>query len=149
VNEDALTFVAPFTLVAGALLFAAGALSFFGVHFFKTKLAERAALAGGLALIVATEFMFAMSAMSVRFFNGQRADVLECRLEAERALPEERHKGSPLIQEQIVSCMSRFGYEWSPGRARCDEAPVATNPFCYLPRRPFDRAVTRLQMMFR
>jgi len=34
------------------------------------------------------------------------------------------------------------------GAQSCKEAPVATNPFCYLPVRFFDRVVIELQMKF-
>ncbi len=141
-------FIAPLTLLLGAGLFAAGLLSFFGVHFFATRAAERAAFALGLALIVGAEFLFASSGMSLRFLNGQRSDVLECRLDAETALPQERHRDSPVLQERIRECMDRAGYRWTSRHRRCAEAPVATNPFCYLPTRPFDRTVTRILMFF-
>jgi len=145
---EMVAFVAPMTLALGAGLFAAGLLSFLDIHFFKTKLAERAALAAGLALILMTELMFASSNMSQRFLNGQRSDVLECRLDAETALPEERQKNSQEMRNRIVQCMKGFGYEWTTGHKRCKEAPVATNAFCYLPTRPFDRVVTEFLMMF-
>jgi hypothetical protein len=144
---EMIAFVAPMILVLGAGLLAAGMLSFLDIHFFKTRLAERAALAGGLSLIVVAELIFASSDMSMRFLNGQRSDVLECRLDTETALPEERHKDSPLMQIKIIEYMERFGYEWAPDAARCKQATVATNPFCYLPSRGFDRAMTELLMM--
>ena len=147
-NGDIAKFIAPFTLILGAGLFAAGALSFLDIHFFKTKCGATAALAGGLALIVLTEFIFVTSAMSARFINGQRSDLLDCRLDAETALPEERHKDGPVMHDYIVRCMNGFGYEWTSGHARCKKAPFATNPFCYLPRRLFDRLVTEFQMEF-
>jgi hypothetical protein len=140
-------FMAPLTLGLGAGLLAAGMLSFLDIHFFKTRLAERAALADGLSLIVVAELIFASSDMSMRFLNGQRSDVLECRLDAETALPEERHKDSRVMQVKIIECMKKFGYEWVPDGVRCKEATVATNPFCYLPTRGFDRAMTKLLMM--
>jgi hypothetical protein len=142
-----IAFVAPVTLLLGAGLFAAGLLSFLNIHFFETRLAERAALAAGLAFIVLAELIFASSDMSMRFLNGQRSVALECRLDAETALPDERHKNSPSMQKRIIECMNSSGYEWTPNRARCKEA-VATNPFCYLPSRAFDRAVTELLMLF-
>jgi hypothetical protein len=49
-NEDMVTFVAPLTLVLGAGLFAAGMLSFFDIHFFKSKTVEQAAIAVGSRL---------------------------------------------------------------------------------------------------
>jgi hypothetical protein len=144
---EMIAFVAPVILVLGAGLFAAGALSFLDIHFFEKRLAERVALAGGLSLIVLAELIFASSDMSMRFLNGQRSDVLECRLDVETALPEERHKDSPVMQAKIIECMKKFGYEWDPHSARCKDGTVATNPFCYLPTRGFDRAVTKLIMM--
>ena len=86
-NGDIATFITPFTLIFGAGLLAAAALSFLNVHFFKTKFGTTAAVAGGLALIVLTDFIFATSGMSTRVLNGQRSDLLECRLDGERALP--------------------------------------------------------------
>jgi hypothetical protein len=147
-NQDMVTLIAPLTLVLGAGLFAAGLLSFLEIHFFKNKFAERAALAGGLALILLTEMIFAASGMSTRFLNGQRSDLLECRLTAETALPNERHKNSPLIHERIVRCMDGFGYEWTTVHERCKQEPVSINPFCYLPSQSFDRVVTQVLMMF-
>jgi hypothetical protein len=148
VNQDLAVLVAPLTLLLGAGLMAIGLLSLLDVHFFATKGQERAALAAGLALIVATELVFAMSSLSWRFLNGQRADVLECRLEAETNFPEERHKDSLILNDHIIGCMTRYGYEWTPNHDRCKEAPVATNPFCYLPTNGFDRLVTEFQMTF-
>jgi hypothetical protein len=88
------------------------------------------------------ELIFASSDISMRFLNGRGSDFLECRLDAEAALPEERHKDSPVMQNTIIACTKRSNYEWTPGNTRCKEAPVATNPFCYLPRHGFDRVAT-------
>jgi hypothetical protein len=140
-----ITFLAPLSLLLGAGLFVIGLFSVFGLHFLKSQSAERAALAGGLALIVLAELLLAASGM--RFLNGQRGDLLECRLEAETELPNERHKNSPVIHARILRCMEGFGYEWTTGQRRCREAPVSTNPFCYLPKRLFDRVMTEAQMM--
>ncbi|HXY58760.1 MAG TPA: hypothetical protein VEH76_09270 [Methylocystis sp.] len=140
-----IAFVAPLTLALGAGLFSAGLLSFFDIHFFNKRSAARAAFAGGLALLVLTEFIFAAS--GTRFLNGQRSDLLECRLEAETALPNERHKSSLAIHAHVARCMNGFGYEWTMAQARCREEPVSTNPYCYLPKGLFDRAATELQMM--
>lgn len=145
-GQDFAVFFAPFALLAGAILLAVGVLSLVGAHFLATVWRERLALALGLALLVAAEVAIAFSGVSQRFFNGQRADVLDCRLEAETRLPLERHKDSPVINDAIIACMSRFGYEWTGEHARCRGAPVATNPFCYLPTKTFDRWLTRLQM---
>jgi hypothetical protein len=140
-----ITFLAPVSLLLGAGLFVAGVFSFFGMHFFKSRSAERAALAAGLALIVLAELFLAANGM--RFLNGQRSDLLECRLEAETEAPYERHKNSPVIHARILRCMEGFGYEWTSAERRCREEPISTNPFCYLPKRFFDRVMTEAQMM--
>ncbi|HYA80072.1 MAG TPA: hypothetical protein VED87_03975, partial [Methylocystis sp.] len=105
-KEDMIAFVAPLTLALGAGLFSAGLLSVFDIHFFKKRSAERAAFAGGLALLVLTEFIFAASGM--RFLNGQRNDLLECRLDAETALPNEPRGNSLAIHAHVVRCMEGF-----------------------------------------
>jgi len=147
-NKDMITFIAPLTLVLGAGLFAVGLLSLLEIHFFKSRFAERAALAGGLALILLTEVIFAASGMSMRFLNGQRSNLLECRLDAETALPDERHKNSLVIHNRILRCMNGFGYEWTTVEERCKREPASTNLFCYLPTQPFDRVVTQVLIMF-
>jgi hypothetical protein len=148
VNQDSTAFIAFLTLLLGSGLAAIGLLSLLGIHFLATKTRELAALATGLALIVASEFVFAFSGLSLRFLNAQRADVLECRLETERDFPQERHKDSIIMHDRILGCMTRYGYKWTTRHKRCKEAPVATNPFCYLPTKRFDHLVTELQMTF-
>lgn len=146
-GQDFAAFFAPLALLAGGGLIAVGLLSLVGAHFFANPWRERVALAAGLALVVATQIAIAFSGASQRFFNGQRADALECRLEAETILPLERHKDSPVIDAHIVGCMKRYGYERTAGHRRCREAPVAANPYCYLPQTLFERWLTRLQLM--
>lgn len=145
-SRDLAASVAPLTLLLGSGLVAIGLLSVLGLHYLVTRTRELAALAAGLALIVATELLLAFASSSPRFFDGQRADVLECRLEAETNLPQERHKNSLVLNDRIIGCMTRYGYEWTSRHDRCKEAPVATNPFCYLPTKPFERFVTKLQL---
>ena len=140
-----ITFLAPLSLLLGAGLFVIGLFSFLDMHFFKSRSAERAALAGGLALILLAELLLAANGM--RFLNGQRSDLLECRLEAETELPNERHNNSPVIHARILRCMEGFGYEWTTAQRRCRDEPISTNPFCYLPKRLFDRMITEAQMM--
>jgi len=44
--------------------------------------------------------------------------------------------------------MARSGYAWTTDHEHCKEAPLATNPLCYLPTGLFDRAVTKVQVAF-
>jgi hypothetical protein len=75
-------------------------------------------------------------------------DALECRLNAETALPNEWHKNSPVIQDHIIRCMNDFGYEWTHGAQSLQRSAGRNDPFCYLPARFFDRVVIELQMKF-
>jgi len=144
---DFSAFFAPIAFLIGSALVAVGILSLLGAHFLDSVWRERVALALGLACILAAEISIAFSGLSLRFLNGQRADVLQCRQEAEKNFPMERHKDSPVISDDIIACMKRFQYDWTPKQPRCRETPVAANPFCYLPMKRFDRWMTRLQMM--
>lgn len=148
-NEDGAAFIAPITLILGGGLLTFGALSlFFGTGLFKTKLRATAGIAAGLAFLVATEALFVTSGQSGRFFSGQKLDVTDCELEGETALPQERHKPSVVLHDYIVGCMEKLGYEWTTEHDHCKEAPLATNPFCYLPTRAFPRAIVRVQAKF-
>ena len=72
-DQDMVTFVAPVTLVLGAGLFAAGALSFLDIHFFKIKFGERAALAGGLVHSKPRTQAILLGRYSVRYSANARA----------------------------------------------------------------------------
>lgn len=148
-NEDIATFAAPATLLLGGGLVAVGLLSFLDLHFFKTKTQGKIALAAGLLFILATEMLFMTSSQSARFFGGQKLTVTDCELDGETAYPLERQKKkSDAIHNYIVQCMDKLGYEWTVSHDHCREAPIATNAFCYLPKRPFDRSLVAFQMKF-
>jgi hypothetical protein len=148
VNEDLSTFAVPLTLLIGGGLVAVGLLSLIDLNFLKTKLQGKVALAVGLTFILATELLFMTSSQSARFFSGQKYSVTDCELDGETALPLERHKNSKVIHNYIVQCMDKAGFEWTAAHDHCREAPIATNPFCYLPKRPFDRTLVAFQMKF-
>lgn len=147
-NEDIAAFVVPLTLILGGGLLALGALSFFGVDYFDSKLKSRAAFAIGLGFIVVTELIFVTGSSSGRYFSGLKTDVTDCELDGETRLPQERHKNSRVLHDHIVACMGRLGYEWNEDHEHCKEAQIATNSFCYLPMRPMARAIVRLQTRF-
>ncbi len=67
-NADFGAFFAPLTLIIGGVLVAIGLLSFLDLHFFKNKWQGKAALAAGLAFILATETMFVTSSGAGRYF---------------------------------------------------------------------------------
>jgi hypothetical protein len=149
VNEDIATFIVPATLLLGGALVAAGLLSFLDLNFFKTKIRAKVGLAAGLLFIIASEMLFMTSSQSGRFFGGQKATVTDCELDAETAFPLERQKEkSEAIHNYIVQCMDKLGYDWTVEHDHCREAPIATNAFCYLPKRAFDRTLVAFQMKF-
>ncbi|HMK88179.1 MAG TPA: hypothetical protein VK446_00890 [Methylocystis sp.] len=147
-NADIGVFFAPFTLLLGGGLAAIGLLSFLDLHFFKTRWHGKVALALGLAFIVVTEAMFATSNASGRYFSGQNLDVTECQYQIEQAYPSERGKQSPVIANNIRLCMDNLGYDWTIEHPHCQEARLATNSFCYLPKTSFARAIVAFQMQF-
>jgi hypothetical protein len=148
VNEDLSTFTLPLTLLIGGALVALGLLSLIDLNFFKTKMQGKIALAVGLAFILTTELLFMTSGDSARFFSGQKFSVTDCQLDGEAEFPLERHKQSKLIHNYIVQCMDKAGFEWTASHDHCQEAPIATNVFCYLPKRPFERTLVAFQMKF-
>ncbi len=147
-NEGIAPFFAPFTLLIGGALLAVGLLSLFDLHFFKTPLRGKVALAVGLAFMLATQVMFATSSAGGRYFEGQKALLTDCEYKVERDYPTERRDNPKLIGEKITACMSDMGYEWSVAQAHCAEAPLATNVFCYLPSGAMERRIVAFQMGF-
>jgi len=147
-NEGLGVFISPITLLLAGIFLAVGILSFMDLHFFKTTLAGKASLALGLGFLVLTEALFLTSGDTGRYFKGQDADVIECESRAEQALPLERGKGGDRLGQHIRQCMSLLGYEWVTEHPHCREAPLATNNFCYLPQKPFERAIVAFQMKF-
>ncbi len=147
-NEGMASFFAPITLLVGGGLVALGFLSFLDLNFFKTQLRAKLALAVGLAFLTATEAMFLTSSGSGRYFAGLRLDVTDCEYRVEEAYPLERGKHGQVIPDNIKACMDGLGYEWITDHPHCQEAVVATNTFCYLPRAPFAREIVKFQTKF-
>jgi hypothetical protein len=146
-NQDLSVFITPFALVIGCALIAAGGLYFIDIQFLRSRSQAIAALVAGGLVIGALEIVLAGS--SVSFFKAQQVQTSACELEGESAHPEARLGGdATIIHKAILACMQDAGYEWSPGHRNCTDAPVATNPFCYLPTGGFDRAVTAFQLRF-
>lgn len=148
-NENLGVFLAPITIILGGGLFALGLLSLFEQYsFFKSRLMATAALAVGLAFLVATEAMFVTGSGSGRYLSGLRTDVTDCEYLVEQANPLERGKPSLVIAREIKACMDRLGYDWTTEHPHCVEAPISTNLFCYLPKTKFARTIVAYQMKF-
>jgi hypothetical protein len=142
------SFFAPITLLIGGGLVALGFLSFLDLNFFKTKLRAKVAFAAGLAFLFATEAMFLTSSGAGRYLAGLRLDVTDCEYKIQEAFPLERGKPGRVISDNIKACMDELGYDWSIDHPHCEEAKVATNTFCYLPRAPLARTIVAFQMKF-
>ncbi|ARN82147.1 hypothetical protein [Methylocystis bryophila] len=146
-NESAGVFFSPLMLILGGGLFTLGLLSVFGLNFFKSTFQAGVALAMGLAFLVVTEAMF-LTGNSGRYFLAQGTDVTDCEYKAEQNNPLERGKRSSVIPDEIRACMDRLGYDWITEHPHCEEAKLATNSFCYLPKARFSRAIVAWQMKF-
>ena len=147
-NESAGVFFSPITLLLGGGLFTLGLLSVFGLGFFKNKFQAGVALAMGLAFLVVTEAMFMTGGNAGRYFSAQNTDVTDCEYKAEQENPLERGKRTTVIPDEIRACMDRLGYDWTTEHPHCEEAKLATNSFCYLPKARFSRAIVAWQMKF-
>jgi len=82
------------------------------------------------------------------FLKGQMQRASQCELASESAHPEARGGRSGVISREIIACMITAGYSWTDRTAQCQDAPVATNGYCYEPAALFDRAVTTAQLIF-
>jgi hypothetical protein len=131
----------------GSALVTAGALYFIDIRFCKDAVQAIVALIGGLVLVAGGEV--AVTGSSAAFYKTQQAQTSACEMQGEAAHPDERrHDANKTIFHHIVGCMSAAGYDWTDSHEHCREAPVATNPLCYLPRDLVGRAITRAQVMF-
>jgi hypothetical protein len=134
-------------IFVGVALTAAGLLSLLDVRFKTSKVTAVVAFFGGLAMVVGAEAGLIGSSSS--FFKAQQIQTSVCELDGESAYPESRRVDPDhLIRKYILGCMARAGYAWTNAHEHCKEAPLATNPLCYLPTGLFDRAVTRVQVAF-
>lgn len=147
-NEGIAPFFSPLTLFIGGGLLAVGLLSLLDLHFFKTPLQGKVALAIGLLFILATEGMFVTSGASGRYFEGMKMDVTDCEYQVERDFPMERREQPKLIEQKIKACMDTLGYDWAATHEHCQEARLSTNVFCYLPRAALQRSIVAFQMRF-
>jgi len=86
---------------------------------------------------------------SSSFYKAQQIQTSACGLDGESAYPQNRRLDPDrLIRKYITGCMAQAGYDWTTDHEHCREAPLATNPLCYLPTGLFDRAVTKIQVAF-
>jgi len=146
-NQDLAVFFVPFGLLISCALLAGGGLYFINIRFLGSARVAVASIATGALVLILLEIILYGS--STGYFKAQQLATSECELEGESAHPEARQGvNDRIIRETIVACMKEAGYEWRGDHRHCIDAPVATNPFCYLPTDVFDRAITGFQMNF-
>ncbi|MBM3551285.1 MAG: hypothetical protein FJX45_05840 [Alphaproteobacteria bacterium] len=134
-------------IFVGVALATAGLLSLLDVQFKVSKVTAIAALVGGMIMVVGAEAGLIGSSSS--FFKAQQIQTSACELDGESSYPDNRRVDPDhLIRTYILGCMAHAGYAWTSAHEHCKEAPLATNPLCYLPTGLFDRAVTRVQVAF-
>ena len=91
----------------------------------------------------------AVTGSSASFYKEQQLQTSACELEGETAHPAQRQRDAgKVIFTHIVGCMKSAGYDWTTAHQHCQEAPVASNPLCYMPRGVLARAVTTAQVQF-
>jgi hypothetical protein len=146
-NQDLAVFLTPAGLIIGCTLIALAGLYAIDIRFLKSGTQAIFSLVAGLAIIGALEIILAGS--SVSFFKAQQVQTSACELEGESSYPDARRGvDDDTIQTAIRACMQNAGYEWTTGHRGCKDAPLATNPFCYLPTDLFDRTITSIQLRF-
>jgi hypothetical protein len=146
--DQNLTMLAgPVMLIVGCGLMAFGALSLFGFDFFKTKSGGIAALVAGFLLVMVMEIAF-MADSGGFFFQAQKIFVSQCYIEGETNHPEVRATADNAAGYYIRECITKNGYEWAPEHRKCKEYSVPMNAFCYLPKDPLSRMVTKIQLLF-
>lgn len=146
-NQDLAVFITPAALVLGCALIAAAGLYAIDIRFLRSRTQAVASFVAGSFILGVLEIILAGS--SVAFFKAQQVQTSACELEGESAHPEARRGADDeIIQKHIISCMQGTGYEWTTRHRACKAAPVATNPYCYLPTDWFDRTITSVQLNF-
>jgi len=131
----------------GSALAAVGALHFLGVSPRKDKAQAVAALGLGLVLVAGGEV--AVTGSSASFYKAQQAQTSQCELAGETAHPAQRRSDAGrVIFSHIVGCMKAAGYDWTTAHQHCQEAPLASNPLCYMPSGALAYAVTAAQVQF-
>jgi hypothetical protein len=131
----------------GSALATAGGLYFINIKFCKDGVQAAVSLLGGLLLVAGGEV--AVTGSSAAFYKSQQAQTSVCELEGETAHPaDRRHDTNRTLFNHIVGCMKAAGYDWTDTHEHCQEAPVATNPLCYLPQDGLARAITQVQVSF-
>jgi len=141
-DQNIAILVLPAIVLFGGALIGATILSLFGVYFVSKKLTI-IGFCLGVFLLGVSELAFVATGA---FFNNQKIVVSECEFEAERAYPDKKYSKGNEIGRYIRSCLDKQDFDFVDDNVFCHDAPIETNPYCYLPRGAFDRFVSRAQM---
>lgn len=114
----------------------------------RSKLAQGIVFAAAGAMFVGGIGVHFTGSSNTAFLKGQMQRASACELEGENAHPDARGGTSGVIGRHIVACMNAAGFRWTDATPRCQEAPVATNAYCYEPADWFDRAIVTAQLAF-
>lgn len=134
-----------FMVVIGGVRFMQGHSHIMGN---RHRLAQGVVFAAAGAMFVGGIGVHFTGSSNTAFLKGQLQRASQCELASEEAHPEARGGRTGVISRGIVACMETSGYGWNDAAIRCQDAPVATNAYCYQPVALFDRAVTSAQLMF-
>ncbi|MCC3244963.1 hypothetical protein LG047_06445 [Methylocystis sp. WRRC1] len=145
-------FIMIVAFALGVVMIVAGGVGFMRSNLVlmqtRSKLAQGTVFALAGAMFVAGIGVHFTGSSNTAFLKGQMARASTCELEGESAHPDARGGKTGVIGRHIVACMNAAGFRWTDAAPRCQEAPVATNGYCYEPAAWFDRAITTAQLAF-
>jgi hypothetical protein len=145
-------FIMIVAFVLGVVMVIAGGVGFMRSNLVlmttRSKLAQGVVFACAGFMFVAGIGVHFTGSSNTAFLKGQMQRASQCELESEAAHPDARGGRTGVIGRHIVSCMNAAGFQWTDAEARCQEAPVATNAYCYAPAAWFDRAIVTAQLAF-
>jgi hypothetical protein len=140
------------TFALGVIMVVVGGLGFMRSNLVlmqtRSRLAQGVVFASAGFIFVAGIGVHFTGSSNTAFLKGQMQRASQCELEGEAAHPDARGGKSGVIGRHIVACMDAAGFQWSNEEPRCQEAPVATNGYCYAPAAWFDRAIVTAQLAF-
>lgn len=149
-EQVAFTIIVAYAL--GFFVIVAGGVAFFRSDPIFMKTRNRMSL---VVIFAATGAMFIggvgvhlTGSSNTTFLKGQLASASQCELEGETAHPSARGGNTGVISRHIVSCMAAAGYDWTIDASLCQQAPIATNGYCYAPKAWFNKAITIAQLAF-
>ncbi len=114
----------------------------------RSRLAQGVVFAAAAFMFVAGIGVHFTGSSNTAFLKGQMQRASQCEMEGEAAHPDARGGSTGVIGRHIVACMNASGFQWAQDEARCQEAPMATNGYCYVPAAWFDRAIVTAQLAF-